>query len=224
MSTSDTIYKRTSTGAIQQWQIEVQDNKFRTISGQVNGKKTTSEWTEAFGKNAGKANATTDAEQAQKEADAKFTKQLEKHYFRDINDIDEVQFPKAMLAHKYEKFDDQAFVNTHSQPKLDGCVAGDTIIETEKGLREIKDIVASDDEFVLSFNTTTNKKEMKRINGRFVNGVDIQVTDKLKWMKFTLNDGKIITVTDNHRFYLPDLGIWRMAKDIKEGDNFLITT
>lgn len=116
---SDIIYKRTSAGKIQMWQIETQDNKYRTISGQTDGKKTTSSWTECFGKNTGKANETTDAEQAQAQAEAKFTKKLEGHYHRDINNADEAKFVKAMLAHKYGEYPTD-FNNSYSQPKLDG--------------------------------------------------------------------------------------------------------
>ena len=42
----DTIYKKTATGATQQWTIEVEGNKLRSISGQVGGKLTTASWTE----------------------------------------------------------------------------------------------------------------------------------------------------------------------------------
>jgi DNA ligase-1 len=116
----DTIYKRTSAGKIQQWAIEVKGNKYRTISGQTNGKKTTSAWTKCFGKNTGKTNATTDNEQALKEAEAVFTKKLENHYRRDIKKINEDKFVKAMLAHKFEQYPDLDYSNTYSQPKLDG--------------------------------------------------------------------------------------------------------
>ena len=116
----DTIYNRTSAGKIQQWTIEVKGNKYRTISGQTDGKKTTAAWTKCFGKNTGKANATTDNEQALKEAEAVFTKKLEKHYRRDIKKIDKDKFVKAMLAHKFEKYPDLDYSNTYSQPKLDG--------------------------------------------------------------------------------------------------------
>jgi hypothetical protein len=34
----ETIYKKTKTGATQEWTIEVSDNKYRTHSGQVGGK------------------------------------------------------------------------------------------------------------------------------------------------------------------------------------------
>lgn len=118
----DTIYKRTNGGKIQEWTIEVQDNKFRTISGQTDGKKVTSEWTEVQGKNVGRSNETTAAHQAMKEAESKFKKQLEKHYHLDIKDCDQAKFVKVMLAHKYEKFD--GVYPAWSQPKLDGirCV------------------------------------------------------------------------------------------------------
>ena len=59
-----TIYKKTKTGATQEWSIEVEGNKYRTQSGQVGGVISTNEWTVCFGKNVGRANATTDDEQA----------------------------------------------------------------------------------------------------------------------------------------------------------------
>lgn len=113
-----TLYKRTNAGKIQEWTMEVEGNRFRTISGQTDGKKVTSEWTACFGKNIGRANATTDDEQAMAEATSRFTKQKDKHYHEDIKDADVAKFPKAMLAHKYEEFDDTFPV--FSQPKLDG--------------------------------------------------------------------------------------------------------
>ncbi len=67
----ETIYKKTKTGATQEWTIEVVGNKYRTHSGQVGGAITTNEWTIVYGKNVGKANGTTDSEQALKEADIK---------------------------------------------------------------------------------------------------------------------------------------------------------
>jgi len=57
-----TIYKKTKTGATQEWTIEVDGNKYRTHSGQVGGAITTNEWTVVYGKNIGKANGTTDSD------------------------------------------------------------------------------------------------------------------------------------------------------------------
>ena len=137
-----TIYKRTSTGAVQEWTIEVLNNQYRTISGQIDGKKVVSEWTVVEGKNAGKANATTAEEQALKEAQAKHTQKLEKGYFASLTSIDEETYIKPMLAKEWEK---EASISLsdfpiYSQPKLDGirCIA------TSKGLttRNGKAIVA----------------------------------------------------------------------------------
>jgi DNA ligase-1 len=115
-----TIYKKTKTGATQEWSIEVEGNKYRTHSGQVGGVISTNEWTVCFGKNVGRANATTDDEQALAEAVAKRTKKLESGYFEDINNINEQQYFEPMLASKWEDSKDKITYPIFSQPKLDG--------------------------------------------------------------------------------------------------------
>ena len=116
----ETIYKKTKTGATQEWTIEVSDNKYRTHSGQVGGAITTNEWTVVYGKNTGKANGTTDNEQALKEAEAKRTKKLESGYFEDVNNIDTKQYFEPMLAAKWEDYKDKLTYPIYSQAKLDG--------------------------------------------------------------------------------------------------------
>jgi DNA ligase-1 len=116
----ETIYKKTKTGATQEWTIEVVGNKYRTHSGQVGGAITTNEWTVVYGKNVGKANGTTDSEQALKEAEAKRTKKLESGYFEDVNNINEKQYFEPMLAAKWEDYKDKIQYPIYSQPKLDG--------------------------------------------------------------------------------------------------------
>ena len=115
-----TIYKKTKTGATQEWSIEVEGNKYRTQSGQVGGVISTNEWTVCFGKNVGRANSTTDDEQALAEAVAKRTKKLESGYFEDINNINEQQYFEPMLASKWEDSKDKITYPIYSQPKLDG--------------------------------------------------------------------------------------------------------
>ena len=138
-----TLYKRTATGATQTWEIEVQDNKYRTTSGQIDGIKTTNKWTSCKGKNAGKANATTDAEQALKEAHAKHQKKLERDYNLSIDGIDEKQFYDPMLAQDFKNknrnkdvYDSlQSKTKVFSQPKLDGirCIATKDGLFTRNG-------------------------------------------------------------------------------------------
>ena len=116
----ETIYKKTKTGATQEWTIEVSDNRYRTHSGQSGGAITTNEWTVCFGKNVGKANGTTDEQQAMAEAVAKRTKKLESGYFEDVNNINEQQYFEPMLAAKWEDYKDKIQYPIYSQAKLDG--------------------------------------------------------------------------------------------------------
>jgi len=116
----ETIFKKTKTGAVQEWTIEVSDNKYRTHSGQCGGIITTNSWTIVYGKNEGKANGTTDNEQALKEAIAKRTKKLESGYFENIKHINKTQYFEPMLASKWEDSKDKITYPIYSQPKLDG--------------------------------------------------------------------------------------------------------
>ena len=116
----ETIYKKTKTGATQEWTIEVVGNKYRTHSGQVGGAITTNEWTICYGKNVGRANETTDKEQTMAEAVAKRTKKLESGYFENIKHINKTQYFEPMLAAKWEDCKDKVTYPIASQAKLDG--------------------------------------------------------------------------------------------------------
>ena len=116
----ETIYKKTKTGATQEWTIEVVGNKYRSHSGQVGGQITTNEWTICYGKNVGRANETTDKEQAMAEAVAKRTKKLESGYFENIKHINKQQYFEPMLASKWEDSKDKIKYPIYSQAKLDG--------------------------------------------------------------------------------------------------------
>jgi DNA ligase-1 len=107
------LFKKTSTGAIQQWEIDVSGTSHRayvnTIYGQVgtdSPQATTDEITE--GKNVGRANETSPFEQAVAEAKAKHEKQRKKGYVDSIEaaqsgELDDLieggNLP--MLAHHY---------------------------------------------------------------------------------------------------------------------------
>ena len=137
----DTLYKKTTVGKTQTWTIEVSENKFRTISGQSDGKKITNKWTICEGKNLGKKNETTPAQQALKEAEAKHKKKLEAGYHLNLKNISRKRFYEPMLAQDFKNKNRQKEVMTEigseadnttgfgaavfSQPKLDGirCIA-----------------------------------------------------------------------------------------------------
>ena len=107
------LYQRALKKKVNTLEIEVEDNKYRTITGFDGFKLTTSDWQICEAKTYCTAN-----EQALKEAQAIFNKKLELGYFEDINDIDKSTLFKPMLAQKYEDVD--ITFPCYTQPKLDG--------------------------------------------------------------------------------------------------------
>ena len=96
------LYARASDGkTVLEWDIEVDGNKFRTITGQQGGNKVTSAWTSCVAKNVGKKHSTTPEEQAEAEATSKWKDKLKTGgYWEDIKDIDKgYRFIKPMLAY-----------------------------------------------------------------------------------------------------------------------------
>lgn len=134
----ETLYKRTSTGAIQEWHRELDGNRYRSVSGQVGGSKVESGWVVCEGKNKGKANETSGVEQAKLECEAAYTKKLAQGgYKRSVDDIDTHEFVKPMLAKVYEDYPVTDFdsVTVYSQPKYDGvrCIATKDGLFTRQG-------------------------------------------------------------------------------------------
>jgi ATP-dependent DNA ligase len=136
-----TLYKKTSTGAIQFWDIEVYQAdwspdsgaKIHTRYGQV-GTDSPQETVDLIkeGKNAGKKNATTALEQAEAEAKAKWEKQKKKGYVEtkeaaEAGELDELIEGGIvpMLAHKFSEQAHKIKYPCAAQPKLDGirCIA-----------------------------------------------------------------------------------------------------
>ncbi len=105
MKSLPTLFSRTSTGAIQQWTVQIDGDKFRVESGQTDGKKVLSEWTVCEAKNVGRANATTPSEQALSEAQAKWDKKVKLGYTTDVTKIDSsTSFVEPMLAKDFDDY------------------------------------------------------------------------------------------------------------------------
>jgi DNA ligase 1 len=127
-----TLYKRSSTGAIQTWSIRVEGATIITTWGQVGGAMQTTTDTISAGKNAGRSNATTPEQQAVLEAQSKWEKHLKKGYVETqvdaesgiVSDLIKGGIP-PMLAHKYSEHGHKIRWPAFAQPKLDGhrCIA-----------------------------------------------------------------------------------------------------
>jgi DNA ligase 1 len=129
------LYSRTSNGAIQQWTIIVEDNTYYTVEGLKDGKLTSSTPTVCGGKNVGRANATSNEEQALAEAKSKWKKKLDSGYQENIKDIDIQKFVEPMLAKKYEDEFDASMFPVYSEKKYDGmrCVASKNGLTSRNG-------------------------------------------------------------------------------------------
>lgn len=130
------LYKYSTTGKAQQWQIVVEDDTFYTIEGQVDGKLTTSLPTVCKPKNVGKKNETTGETQALAEAKAKHQKKLDKSYNEVLTDVK--NFFEPMLAQDYKDRKDvwaDPKVKKYVQPKLDGlrCVNENNTLMSRNG-------------------------------------------------------------------------------------------
>jgi DNA ligase-1 len=132
------LYKRDTKGSVRIWKMEQEDNKYRTISGLEDGEKVTTGWTEVQGKNEGKKNGTTGEQQASKEIEAKYKKQLKTGYFENVENIDNKNYIKPILAENYKDYaDDVSFQNKEwgVQTKFNGicCIATKDGCFTRKG-------------------------------------------------------------------------------------------
>jgi len=109
------LYSRSSTEKISTWEIEILENKYRTISGFEGMKLVTSEWKACKAKS-----YCTAEEQAMKEATALHRKKMEAGAFENISDIDNETFFEPMLAQDWHKQKDKVKYPLASQRKLDG--------------------------------------------------------------------------------------------------------
>jgi|JI9StandDraft_1071089.scaffolds.fasta_scaffold13336_6 hypothetical protein len=143
------LFKRTSTGAVQTWQIRVepQDDGTAIIvtgHGQIDGKIQEGRDHIKAGKNPGKKNATTPVQQAIKEAESKWTEKRDRdRYGLTVEESDIKMLYAPMLAQSWlEKgkltgyakkvnWDDKAHL--HVQPKFDGHRS--LAVHDEHGLR-----------------------------------------------------------------------------------------
>lgn len=130
------LYKKTSTGAIQEWEVYIDDSGCSPVIitkyGQLGGKIQTSTEVITEGKNIGRSNETSPMEQAFLQAKSDWEKQLKKGYVDNVDDAEEGKTDEIikggiapMLAHKFSEQGHKIKYPALVQPKLDGhrCVA-----------------------------------------------------------------------------------------------------
>ena len=130
--TFPTLFRKTATGADDQWEISVSGRTITTRWGQIGGSLQTTTEVIAKGKSLGRVNATTPKEQAVLEAKSRWEMKQKKDYTLSLADA---QAGKAsamveggilpMLAHRFDEYGEKLAYPCFAQPKLDGhrCIA-----------------------------------------------------------------------------------------------------
>lgn len=123
---SKTLFGIDQNKRLRSWTIEVEGNRYRSISGLVDGEKVTSEWSEIFGKNLGKVNATTDEEQALKTAERLIQIRRELGYHDTPEEAAKGKsYFQCMLASRWDNIQSKLIIDedhpVYVQRKLDGC-------------------------------------------------------------------------------------------------------
>jgi DNA ligase-1 len=115
MITLPTLYSLATNGKIKTLTVEIHTDSYRTITGYLDGIKTTS----AFKTCKAKSYCTA-SEQASKEAHAFYSKKIAMDWFDSIDDIQIKTFFSPMLAKDWEDEKDKVKYPILSNPKLDG--------------------------------------------------------------------------------------------------------
>lgn len=131
------LYTKSSTGATQLWTIEIDGDRYRTISGQEGGTMTTSSWTLCRGKNVGRANETSDEQQAMSEAKAKWKKKKEHGGSETKGAAGSILYISPMLAKTWQKLKKRPKFPVYVQYKFNGirCIVNKDGMFTRKGKR-----------------------------------------------------------------------------------------
>lgn len=103
--------------------------------------------------------------------------------------------------------------------KIDGCLTGDTMIITDRGELSIQRIVEENmvGIKVLTYNTEQNIEEYQPVLA-----TTASVDESKQWYEVELECGTILTLTGNHRVWLPELNCYRRADKLLEEDVLMI--
>lgn len=102
-------------------------------------------------------------------------------------------------------------------PKSDQerCCSADTMLITDHGAKTIKEICES--EFIGNVLSNNGHENVyKKIIGHSI------MSRRKGWIKIHTKSGKELTVTENHKIFMPEMNCYREAKELKVGDTLKI--
>lgn len=210
----NTLYKLDNKGIIREWEIfvsEVSPFFYSVLHGVQNGKKQFTKVVIEAGKNIGRSNETTAAQQCLLEAESLYNKQRDRKGYTEEIPTEKPFLP--MLAQDFKKHEAKINYPACISAKIDGCVDGGTLLKTKShGILSIEEMVKNKiDCKVLSFNEKTKRKEYKKVLNYFENR---NIEEQIEWFEITTENGKTLKLTGNHKVFLPELQCWRRVDEL----------
>lgn len=100
--------------------------------------------------------------------------------------------------------------------KLHGCVAPNTLIMLPNGEEvTISEIIDNGIDLVLSYDVITDEFKPKKITGKFRRTNE----ENKKWMELTLENGRTLTITEDHPIWSNDRHAYIKVKNIIQGED-----
>lgn len=179
--TYEPLFKKASKGAVQKWYVTVDNDTVTVHFGQVDGKFQQKQ-TICKPKNVGKANETSGYEQALKEAQSKWDKQLKKGYVTNSSGVSDVKLPMKVEAYFKGKNKNKIEFPAHISRKLNG-VNGEarmfpngSIVQLSRGgelyplpheeaLKEIKEVMKLLDTTSINYEIYCHGQHLQDITG-----------------------------------------------------------
>lgn len=106
--------------------------------------------------------------------------------------------------------------------KIDGeqCLQEDAMVVTNLGTITIKEACENSAvSSVLSYDEATDEVCFRDIQAKKIS----ENTTSVEWFEIEMEDGRTLTLTGNHRVYLPVLGCYRRVDELTEDDLLLIS-
>jgi hypothetical protein len=124
------------------------------------------------------------------------------HKFFNVNERDETQVHRIDLGQPHVILE-----------KLDGCLAADTLVQTPYGEMTMKEVCSSDHDIpVMGYDHETGKDVWAQVQGTSVKeSID-------NWYRITLDDGRTIELTDNHKVWCVNKEQYLTVLDSEDGD------
>lgn len=215
------LYKKAKTGKISSWTCWVEDQGDISVifreTGYIDGKKTLKKTQVKRGTNVGRSNEKSIYDTACFKANNFIKGQIEDNYVLNLDEVDlPPKFLKPSLAKTYdEKSKKHVKFPCFVQPKLDGCLSGEWVVEFEDGSKKTMQEIVDNEIFgkVKSYDTTTREILYKDIVGHS------KKNKTTKFFRIETSDGEMSKpLTGNHLIWTETRQEWIRVDELTEDD------